>query len=179
MYKRQVTVTGFQGTTGEAMAMGERPPVALLDAAASGRLAVTESLTNLVSADVDLDRVVMSANWMCAASHPGEGANLYDTVQAVGMELCPALGVSIPVGKDSMSMRAKWTEGDDERQVVAPLSLVVSAFGNVRDVRHTWTPALQAPERGESTTLIHVDLADGEARPGGSIAAQVLSLIHI
>ncbi|HCH64934.1 MAG TPA: phosphoribosylformylglycinamidine synthase, partial [Deltaproteobacteria bacterium] len=98
-----VTVTGFRGITGEAMAMGERPPVALLDAAASGRLAVTESLTNLVSADVELDRVVLSANWMCAASHPGEGANLYDTVRAVGMELCPALGVSIPVGKDSMS----------------------------------------------------------------------------
>ncbi len=169
-----VTVTGYSGTTGEAMAMGERPPVALLSAPASGRLAVTESLTNLVAADIDLDRVVLSANWMCAASHPGEGANLYDTVQAVGLDLCPALGVSIPVGKDSMSMRARWTDGDTDKQVVAPLSLVVSAFAPVRDVTRTWTPALQAPELGEDTVLIHVDLTDGRARPGGSIAAQVM-----
>ena len=168
-----VTVTGFSGFGGEAMAMGERPPVALLNAAASGRLAVTESLTNLVSADVDLDRVVLSANWMCAASHPGEGANLYDTVQAVGLELCPALGVSIPVGKDSMSMRARWTDGETDKQVVAPLSLVVSAFAPVGDVRRTWTPALQAADLGE-TVLIHVDLTDGRARTGGSIAAQVM-----
>ena len=168
-----VTVTGYSGVGGEAMAMGERPPVALLSAAASGRLAVAESLTNLVSADVDLDRVVLSANWMCAASHPGEGANLYDTVQAVGLELCPALGVSIPVGKDSMSMRAKWTDEDGDKQVVAPLSLVVSAFAPVGDVRQTWDPALQAAEVGQ-TTLIHVDLTDGHARVGGSIAAQVM-----
>ena len=165
-----VTVTGFEGTSGEAMAMGERPPVALLSGPASGRLAVAESLTNLVSADVSLDRVVLSANWMCAAGHPGEGANLYDTVQAVGLEVCPTLGVTIPVGKDSMSMRARWSEATGDREVVAPLSLVVSAFGPVDDTRRTWTPVL--PD-GDSV-LLHVDLNDGQARLGGSIAAQVM-----
>jgi len=165
-----VTVTGFSGVTGEAMAMGERPPVALLCAPSSGRLAVAEALTNLVSADVNLDRVVLSANWMCAAGHPGEGANLYDTVQAVGLDLCPALGVTIPVGKDSMSMRARWSDASGDREVVAPLSLVVSAFGQVDDVRKTWTPALPESE----SVLLHIDLNDGKTRMGGSIAAQVM-----
>ena len=168
-----VTVTGFEGYSGEAMAMGERPPVALLSGPRSGRLAVAEALTNLVSADVDLSRVVLSANWMCAAAHPGEGAGLYDTVSAVAMELCPALGVSIPVGKDSLSMKARWVADGREQEVVAPLTLVVSAFAPVHDVRRTWTPALHGATPG-GTTLIHVDLSPGFVRVGGSIAAQVM-----
>ena len=169
-----VTVTDYEGFGGEAMAMGERPPVALLSGAASGRLAVAESLLNLLAADVGpLERVVLSANWMCAASHPGEGARLYETVQALGMELCPALGVSIPVGKDSMSMRALWTEEDgSQQQVTAPLTLFVSAFANVEDTRLTLTPQLRT-DLGPSS-LVHVDLSGFRGRLGGSALAQVL-----
>ena len=167
-----VTATDFTGVTGEAMAMGERTPVALLSGPASARLAITEALTNLMAADVgDLSRVVLSANWMCAASHPGEGAVLYDTVRAVGMELCPALGICVPVGKDSMSMRAVWQEQGADRQVTAPLSLFISAFAPVRDVRPTLTPQLQL-DQGE-TVLVHVDLGSGKGRLGGSALAQV------
>lgn len=167
-----VTVTGFEGFTGEAMATGERSPVALLSGPASGRLAIAEALTNLVAADVALGDVVLSANWMCAAGHPAEGANLYDTVAAIGLELCPALGICVPVGKDSMSMRARWSDDSGTAQeVVAPLTLVASAFAPVGDVTGTWSPAVE-PEVGE-ITLLHVDLSDGARRLGGSIAAQV------
>jgi phosphoribosylformylglycinamidine synthase len=160
-----VTVTDYSGYAGEAMAMGERPPVALLSGPASGRLAVAEALTNLIAADIgDLSRVVLSANWMCAAGHPGEDGRLVDTVRAVAMELCPALGIAIPVGKDSMSMRASW-EGN---KVVSPLTLVISAFAPVRDVRRTLTPELKP-----GGSLVHVDLSGFRARLGGSALAQV------
>ncbi len=167
-----VTTTDYTGFTGEAMAMGERPPVALLDAAASARLAITEALTNLLAADVaDPAQVVLSANWMCAASHPGEGARLYEAVRTVGLELCPALGIPVPVGKDSMSMRAIWEGDHGPEQVTAPLSLVISAFATVGDVRRTLTPALRS-DLGE-TVLIAVDLSLGAGRLGGSALAQV------
>jgi len=160
-----VTTTDYTGFTGEAMAMGERPPVALLSGPASARLAVAEALTNLMSVGIDQDeRIVLSANWMCPAGHPGEDANLYATVEALGMELCPALKLCIPVGKDSMSMRASW----DETTVTAPLSLVISAFAPVRDVRTVLTPQLQP-----GGVLLHLDLSAGAGRLGGSALAQV------
>ncbi len=165
-----VTTTDYVGFSGEAMAMGERPPVALLSGPASARLAVAEALTNLLSVELEaLDRVVLSANWMAPGGHPGEDAVLYETVRALGMELCPALGVCIPVGKDSMSMRASWDEGADKLQVTAPLSLVISAFAPVRDVRTCLTPQLQPGD----TALVYVDLSSGAARLGGSALAQV------
>ncbi len=171
-----VTATDFTGFSGEAMAIGERTPVALLSGPASGRLAIAEALTNLMAADVGgLDRVVLSANWMCAASHPGEGAVLYDTVRAVGLELCPALGVCVPVGKDSMSMRAVWSDDAGDHQVTAPLSLFTTAFAPVRDVRKTLTPQLKR-DQGE-TVLMRVDLSAGRARLGGSALAQVHGLL--
>jgi phosphoribosylformylglycinamidine synthase len=163
-----VTTTGFDVYTGEAMAMGERTPIACLDAAASARMAVGEALTNLAAAAIGaLGDVKLSANWMAAAGWPGEDARLYDAVRAVGAELCPALGLAIPVGKDSMSMRTVWKDGS----VVAPLSLIVSAFAPVTDVRRTSTPALvldQGPSR-----LLLVDLGRGQHRLGGSALAQV------
>ncbi|HJN78254.1 MAG TPA: phosphoribosylformylglycinamidine synthase [Myxococcota bacterium] len=160
-----VTTTDYTGFTGEAMAMGERPPVALLSGPSSARLAVAEALTNLMGVGLEQDdRVVLSANWMCPAGHPGEDANLYATVEALGLELCPALGICIPVGKDSMSMRAAW----DGEQVTAPLSLVVTAFATVADVRTVLTPRLQ-PEGA----LLHVDLSAGAGRLGASALAQV------
>jgi phosphoribosylformylglycinamidine synthase len=167
-----VTCAGFDTNAGEAMALGERTPVALVDAAASARLAVGEALTNLLSADVvSLSHVKLSANWMAAAGHPGEDAALYDAVRAVGMELCPALGIAIPVGKDSLSMRTSWSEGGATRTVTAPLSLIVTAFAPVRDVRASWTPEL----RGDcgDTQLLLVDLGFGRERLGGSALAQV------
>jgi len=157
------------------MAMGERPPVALLSGPASGRLAVTEALTNLLAADVgDLSRVVLSANWMCAAGHPGEDGRLVDTVRAVAMELCPALGIAIPVGKDSMSMRAGWTDAAGDHKVVSPLTLVISAFAPVRDVRRTLTPQLRT---GVASALVHADLSGFRGRLGGSALAQVYGRI--
>ena len=172
-----VTCTGFEGFGGEAMAMGERPPVALLSGPASGRLAVAEALLNLLAADIGpLERVVLSANWMCAAGHPGEGAVLYDTVAALGLELCPALGVSIPVGKDSMSMRAVWEdEAGERRQVTAPLTLFASAFAPVIDVRKTLTPQLRTDSG--PTRLVQVDLSGFRGRLGGSALAQVLGQV--
>ncbi|HEX3062097.1 MAG TPA: phosphoribosylformylglycinamidine synthase, partial [Usitatibacter sp.] len=161
---------------GEAMAIGERAPLALLDGPASGRMAVGEAITNIAAADVDaIGDIKLSANWMCAAGHPGEDARLFDTVKAVGMELCPALGVAIPVGKDSMSMRTTWRDprSGTEKAVTAPLSLVVSAFARVADVRRTLTPRL-ATDAGE-TDLVLVDLGAGRNRLGGSILAQVHS----
>jgi phosphoribosylformylglycinamidine synthase len=168
---------GFDVIQGEAMAMGERTPIALLSSAASARMAVAESLTNLAAAYVgDLSRVKLSANWMCAASKAGEGAALYEAVEAVGMELCPALGVGIPVGKDSMSMSMKWREGNEQREVSSPLSLIVSSFAAVEDIGATWTPQLRT-DIGEPTVLVFVDLADGNERMGGSALAQVFKEI--
>jgi phosphoribosylformylglycinamidine synthase len=165
-----VTLADYTGYTGEAVAMGERSPVAVLDAAASARLAVGEALLNLASAPVAaLADVKLSANWMAAAGHPGEDAALFDAVHAVGMELCPALGVAIPVGKDSLSMRVVWDEG--RRSVTAPVSLVVTAFARIADARQALTPELQL-DRGE-TDLVLVDLGRGRGRLGGSALAQV------
>ncbi len=167
-----VTASGYDATTGEAMAIGERPPLALLDAAASARMAVGEALTNLAAARVaSLADVRLSCNWMAAAGHPGEDARLYEAVRAVGAELCPALGVAIPVGKDSMSMRTVWREGGETKSVIAPLSLVVSAFAPVTDVRGTLTPELRF-DAGE-TVLVLLDLGAGKDRTGGSALAQV------
>jgi phosphoribosylformylglycinamidine synthase len=166
-----VTATSYDVHTGEAMAMGERPPLALLDAAASARMAVAEAITNIASAPIArLGDIKLSANWMAPAGHPGEDARLFEAVRAVGVELCPALGIAIPVGKDSMSMRTVWQEGGEQRSVTAPLSLVVSAFAPVTDVRRALTPQLA---RGEDTVLVLVDLGRGKNRLGGSALAQV------
>ncbi|MGD8408084.1 MAG: phosphoribosylformylglycinamidine synthase, partial [Thiohalophilus sp.] len=167
-----VTAASYDSVVGEAMAMGERTPVALLHHAASARMAVGEALTNLAAASVSsLQRVVLSANWMAAAGHPGEDAGLYDAVKAVGMELCPALGITIPVGKDSMSMKTVWDQAGETRSVTAPLSLIISAFAPVSDVRRTLTPQLQT-DQGD-TCLILIDLGKGANRLGGSCLAQV------
>lgn len=167
-----VTTMDYQGYQGEAMAMGERTPLALINPEASGRMAVGEALTNLAAARIQtLNDVKLSANWMAAINHPGEDAALFDTVKAVATELCPALGISIPVGKDSLSMKTVWQEGDAERAVTAPLSLIVSAFAPVIDVRKTLTPQLRT-DKGE-TELILIDLGKGKHRLGGSILAQV------
>jgi phosphoribosylformylglycinamidine synthase len=167
-----VTLSDYFGHTGEAMAMGERTPVAVLDAPASGRLAVAESLTNILAADIGaLSNVRLSANWMAACGEPGEDAALYATVRTVGEELCPALGIAIPVGKDSLSMKTVWHEGATKKSVVAPVSLIVSAFAPVGDVRSTWTPQLRT-DLG-ATQLLLVDLGAGANRLGGSCLAQV------
>jgi phosphoribosylformylglycinamidine synthase len=167
-----VTLMDFSGCAGEAFAMGERAPLALIDPAASGRMAVGEALTNLAAAAVaDLARVKLSANWMAAAGFPGEDAALFDTVRAVALELCPALGVSIPVGKDSLSMRTAWREDGEPKEVVAPLSLIVSAFAPCEDARRTLTPQLRT-DLG-ATELVLVDLGRGRNRLGGSQLAQV------
>lgn len=167
-----VTTVGFDSYAGEALAIGERSPVALLDAAASARLAVGEAITNIACARiVSIGHVKLSANWMAPAGHPGEDAGLYDAVRAVGAELCPALGIAIPVGKDSMSMRTVWRDDTGEHSVTAPLSLIVSAFATVLDVRASLTPQLVTP--GEGTALLLVDLGAGRQRLGGSALAQV------
>ncbi|WP_263145397.1 phosphoribosylformylglycinamidine synthase [Pseudomonas sp. RIT-PI-AD] len=166
-----VTATSFDVHTGEAMAMGERTPLALLDAAASGRMAIGETLTNLAAAHIErISDIKLSANWMAAAGHPGEDARLYDTVRAVGMELCPALGIAIPVGKDSMSMKTRWQDEGVDKSVTSPLSLIVTGFAPVSDIRRTLTPQLRL-DRGE-TDLILIDLGRGQNRLGGSILAQ-------
>jgi phosphoribosylformylglycinamidine synthase len=167
-----VTLADFAGFAGEAMSMGERTPLASLDAAASGRMAVAEAITNLLAAPIELPRVKLSANWMAACGEPGEDAALFDTVKAVGMELCPALGISIPVGKDSLSMRTQWQDGADKCKVTSPVSLIVTAFATLADVRSTLTPQLNRDI--EDTTLVLVDLGKGQHRMGGSILAQVL-----
>ncbi len=166
------TLMSFHGYAGEAFAIGERTPLAVIDAPASGRMAVAEALTNLAAAPVRaLSLVKLSANWMAAAGAPGEDAALYDTVRAVALDLCPALGVSIPVGKDSMSMRTAWEERGARTEVVSPVSLIVSAFAPCGDVRQTWTPQLRTD--AGPTALVLVDLSNGQARLGGSILAQV------
>ncbi|HEV8077114.1 MAG TPA: phosphoribosylformylglycinamidine synthase, partial [Marinobacter sp.] len=168
-----VTASSFDVRSGEAMAMGERTPIATVNAPASGRMAVGEALTNLAAAPIaKLSDVRLSANWMAAAGHPGEDENLYETVRAVGMELCPELGITIPVGKDSMSMKTVWEEvSGEQKSVTAPLSLVVSGFAPVTDVGRTLTPELQL-DAGH-TDLILIDLAAGQNRLGGSALAQV------
>ncbi|KAI0008784.1 CobB/CobQ-like glutamine amidotransferase domain-containing protein [Xylariaceae sp. FL0662B] len=185
-----VTLTGFnldhKVHHGEAMTMGEKPNLALISAASSARMAVAESLMNLGAADIksgsvhgDLKRVKLSANWMAAVNHPGEGAELYEAVQAIGMELCPRLGVSIPVGKDSTSMKASWKDKETEepKSVTAPVSLVISAFSLVEDVRSTWTPQLRRVEEVGETILLYVDLAKGHRAMGGSALAQCLGQV--
>ncbi len=167
-----VTTSTHSSLSGEAMAMGERTPLAILDAPASGRMAIGEALTNLAAARVDrIEDIVLSANWMVSAGHPGEDARLYDTVAAVGLELCPALGICIPVGKDSMSMRTVWTQDGVNKRVTAPLSLVISAFAPVSDAGATLTPQLRTD--AGPTLLLLVDLGEGRDRMGGSVAAQV------
>jgi phosphoribosylformylglycinamidine synthase len=174
-----ITLADYEGYGGEAMAMGERSPLALLDAAASARMAVGEALTNLAAAPVaELSKVVLSANWMAACGHRGEDARLYDAVHAVGMQLCPALGICIPVGKDSLSMKTIWHEqlddGIEERSVTSPVSLIVSAFAPLADVRAHLTPQLVRESRSD---LILVDLGLGRNRLGGSALAQVQQCI--
>ena len=167
------TLLAFEGYAGEAFAIGERTPIAATNAPASGRMAVGEALTNLAAAPVrDLSLVKLSANWMAAAGAPGEDAALFDTVRAVALDLCPALDISIPVGKDSMSMRTRWTEDGVTHDVVSPVSLIVSAFAPCDDVRSTWTPQLRTDVG--ATSLVLIDLAAGQARLGGSILAQAL-----
>jgi phosphoribosylformylglycinamidine synthase len=174
-----VTTSSFDSYYGEAMAIGERTPVALLNHGAAARLAVAESLTNIAAANIgDIKRIKLSANWMAPANHPGEDAGLYEAVKAIGEELCPALGIAIPVGKDSMSMRTAWTEetteGTEEKSVTSPLSLVITGFGAVKDVRKTLTPELTV---NIESSLLLIDLGKGKARMGGSCLSQVYNAI--
>lgn len=171
-----VTLSDFGCTRGEAMAMGERTPLAIVDPAASGRMAVGEALTNIAAAAIDsLGSIKLSANWMAAAGHPGVDRALYETVQAVGPELCRALGIAIPVGKDSMSMKTVWQDADGrERVMTSPLSVIISAFAPVYDTRATATPQLRL-DAGDSR-LILIDLGGGLDRLGGSALAQVFEL---
>ena len=172
-----VTAASYDTYHGEAMSMGERTPVALLDFAASARLAVGESLTNIAATDIgDIKHIKLSANWMSPAGHPGEDAGLYEAVKAVGEELCPALGLTIPVGKDSMSMKTQWQDKGEDKQVTSPLSLVITAFGRVEDVRKTVTPQLLTPATCEGlgdTSLVFIDLGNGQNRLGATALAQV------
>jgi phosphoribosylformylglycinamidine synthase len=171
-----VTLSGLRGHAGEAMALGERPAIAVLDAPASGRMAVAEAITNIVAADVHrIGDIKLSANWMAASGEPGEDADLFDTVRSIGLELCPALGIAIPVGKDSLSMRTTWGEGAERHSVVAPLSLVVSAFAPVGDARRTLTPALDRTLA--QSALVLIDLGEARDRLGGSCLAQVYGRI--
>ena len=166
-----VTTVSYDSFAGEAMAMGERTPLALVNGPASGRMAVAEAITNIAAAAIaDIRDIKLSANWMCAAGYGAEDEALYDTVRAVGMEFCPALGITIPVGKDSMSMRTTWDDADQPKSVTAPMSLIVSAFSPVVDVRHTVTPQLQPRE---DAALVLLDLGRGANRLGGSALAQV------
>ncbi len=167
-----VTAASFNAYAGEAMAMGERTPVALLDAPASGRLAVAEAITNIAAAGIEhISNIKLSANWMVAAGYAGEDEKLYATVKAVGMELCPALGICIPVGKDSMSMRTVWQDKGGSKSNTSPLSLIASAFAPVTDIRQTSTPQLRT-DKGD-TDLLLIDLGHGKNRMGGSALAQV------
>jgi phosphoribosylformylglycinamidine synthase len=166
-----ITASSFEGISGEAMSMGERTPLATINAPASGRIAVGEAVTNIAAAAIDdISKIRLSANWMAAAGHPGEDANLFDTVKAVSHELCRELGIAIPVGKDSLSLRTQWQDEDGEYQVVAPVSLIVSAFAPVSDVRRHLTPQLQRVD--EASHLLLIDLGGGVRRLGGSCLAQ-------
>ncbi|EDJ89798.1 phosphoribosylformylglycinamidine synthase [Haemophilus influenzae 22.1-21] len=167
-----VTTASLDSYHGEAMAMGERSPVALLDFSASARLAVAEAITNIAGTLIgEMKRIKLSANWMSAAGHTGEDAGLYEAVKAVGEELCPALGLTIPVGKDSMSMKTTWIDNGEQKSVTAPLSLVISAFARVEDVRKTLTPQLRT-DKGFSSLLL-IDLGEGHNRLGATALAQV------
>ncbi len=169
-----ITASGYGSISGEAMSMGERTPLATMNAPASGRMAVGEAVTNIAAAAIDgINKIKLSANWMAAAGHPGEDANLFDTVKAVGHQLCRELGLAIPVGKDSLSLRTRWQDEGGEYQVVAPLSLIVSAFAPVSDVRRHLTPELQRLD--EDSRLLLIDLGHGKNRLGGSCLAQVYS----
>ncbi|MGE8558952.1 MAG: phosphoribosylformylglycinamidine synthase [Acinetobacter sp.] len=169
-----VTTTSLVGFTGEAMAMGERPPVALLNPAASARLAVAESISNIMSAKIEqISDIKLSANWMAAAGQPGEDQALFEGVKAIGMEMCPALGIAIPVGKDSLSMRTTWNDEGENKAVTSPMSGVITAFAPVTDVRKTLTPEL----KNEDSVLVRIDLSKGQFRLGGSILAQVYKAI--
>ncbi len=168
-----VTTLSYDGYVGEAMAMGERTPLAVIDAPASGRMAVGETVTNLAAAPInDISDIKLSANWMAACGQPGQDAALFDTVKAVGMELCPALGLSIPVGKDSLSMRTTWKDEGADKAVISPVSLIVSGFSPVYDVRKSLTPQIRT-DLGE-TSLIVIDLGRGKNRLGASALAQVM-----
>ncbi|MFA6014923.1 MAG: phosphoribosylformylglycinamidine synthase [Gallionellaceae bacterium] len=170
-----VTLMGFNTHLGEAFALGERTPIAVLNAPASGRMAIGEALTNIAAARIEkIGDIKLSANWMAAAGHHGEDAALFDTVKAVGMELCPELGISIPVGKDSMSMKTTWKEGDQNKAVTAPLSLIVTAFAPCSDARKTLTPQLLADT---DTAVLLIDLGAGKNRLGGSALAQVYNQV--
>lgn len=168
-----VTAAGFNDTTGEALAIGERPPIALLNAPASARMAVAEAITNIAAARIDrLSSVKLSANWMAACGHPGEDVALFEAVKAIGMEMCPALGIAIPVGKDSLSMKTRWHDdaAHPEKAVISPLSVVITGFAPVLDVTKTLTPELKdIPD----TCLLLIDLGQGKNRLGGSIFGQV------
>lgn len=168
-----VTLADYQGFKGEAMAMGERTPLAAINAPASGRMAVAEAITNMLAAPIELTKVKMSANWMAACGEPGEDAELYATVKAVGMELCPALNISIPVGKDSLSMRTQWTENGEVKKVTSPVSLIITGFAAIDDVRGTLTPQLNADV--DDSSLVLIDLGRGKMRMGGSIIGQVVN----
>ena len=169
-----VTATAYCDYTGEAMAMGERTPIALFDAAASGRMAIAESLTNIACASIEkIGDIKLSANWMVAAGHGSEDQKLFETVKAVAMDLCPQLGICIPVGKDSMSMRTVWNNDGNEKSNTAPLSLIVSAFSPVNDIRKTLTAQLQT-DQGD-TSLLLIDLGRGKKRLAGSALGQVYS----
>jgi phosphoribosylformylglycinamidine synthase len=171
-----MTLSGFEGVTGEAMAMGERTPLAAFDAPASGRMAVAEAITNIAAAAIDgIGKVRLSANWMAAAGHAGEDASLFDTVKTVANDMCRKLGIAVPVGKDSLSMRARWQQDGEEYQVVAPVSLIVSAFAPVSDVTRQLTPQLQATN--EQSYLLLFDLGGGKNRLGGSCLAQAFSRV--
>jgi phosphoribosylformylglycinamidine synthase len=169
-----ITAADYAGFRGEAMTMAERTPLAVIDAPASGRMAVGEAVTNIASAPIaSLGKLKLSANWMAACGTAGEDAALFDTVKAIGMELCPALGISIPVGKDSLSMKTKWNEQGVSKEVVAPVSLIISAFAPVEDVRRHLTPQLRSQADAGDSVLIAIDLGRGKHRLGGSILAQV------
>ncbi|UJP05074.1 MAG: phosphoribosylformylglycinamidine synthase, partial [Nitrosomonas sp.] len=170
------TSMGYRTDSGEAFAIGERTPLALIDPEAAARMAVGEAITNIAAAAIDgIENIKLSANWMAAAGHPGEDAGLYDAVRAVGMELCPQLGISIPVGKDSMSMKTAWEESGIRKQVTAPVSPIISAFATVTEVRNTLTPQLRT-DCGD-TELVLIDLGQGRNRLGGSALAQVYKQI--
>ena len=174
-----VTTMGYKTFNGQAMATGERTPIALLNGPASGRMAIAEAVTNLAAADVgDVSQIRLSANWMAPCGEPGEDAILYDTVEEVGLKFCPKLGVSIPVGKDSCSMHTTWADSNGvQRKQVAPLSLVISSFAPVEDVRLTLTPDFKADKKGASSRLVFVDLGKGEAPLGATALAQVYGFL--
>jgi phosphoribosylformylglycinamidine synthase len=184
-----ISLMDFAGHTGEAMAMGERTPLAVFNPKAAARMAVGEAITNIAAAPIErIEHIKLSANWMAACGEPGQDAGLFDAVHAVGMELCPALGIGIPVGKDSLSMKTAWQEGTQDKKVIAPISLIVSAFAPVPDVRKSLTPQIKlepspASGRGQGegaaldTCLLLIDLANGQQRLGGSIFAQVTQQI--